>query len=452
MRRGIVEFLEKIKRGHKYNILIDITSVCNLNCYGCCVGCHENGPKYFIDPEQLKETLPHLKSICNHLDYLVLSGGEPTLHPKFLEICKIVRDIFPNNGILVFSNGILLNKFSQEELNLLKELDITFSISLYPEKKLLNHIYKNIELLEKNNIATAGIFDKSRPVFFKNSINASDIDRSNDNFNSCDKKNEKFFVLIDNKIFGCDIGMLFTNANIPIQPDSYALVHELKNEEQLFGLKTKICSMCNKCIGDKDFAGAQYLIWHTAKEIGKIENLEQTAFDLFINDYDIYQKLQDDNERLIEALKDIRFDYGIMKRNYFDGYPRLMNRYFNGIVDVCIIIKNDYQITDQEIHSLKCFLEKQTVLNKANFYFCCLNLDLSVQKEIFHYFAPSREILNSYIFKANNEQDAMKYFFDNSYCQKYVVLDFNESLDKLQNNQYLEMNAKEKGLIENAGK
>jgi hypothetical protein len=48
----------------------------------------------------------------------------------------------------------------------------------------------------------------------------------------------------------------------------------LKNEEQLFELKTKVCSMCNKCIGDKDIAGAQYLIWHTAKEIGKIENLE----------------------------------------------------------------------------------------------------------------------------------------------------------------------------------
>ena len=89
----------------------------------------------------VKETLPTLKT-------LMLIGGEPLLHPNILELCKIAREIFPNAIIDIYTNGILLDKFNSQQIELFKELNIYFSIGLYPT---IHYEYK-LKMIDDLNI------------------------------------------------------------------------------------------------------------------------------------------------------------------------------------------------------------------------------------------------------------------------------------------------------------
>ena len=49
-----------------------------------------------------------LKNILNPLE-LHFSGGEPLLHKKLEELCKIANAFFPETQIYIHTNGILMN-------------------------------------------------------------------------------------------------------------------------------------------------------------------------------------------------------------------------------------------------------------------------------------------------------------------------------------------------------
>ena len=94
---------------HTCILLEDITASCNLTCPTCFA---ESSP-------QLTGTVPAERVLANiderlsrengRIDVLMLSGGEPTLHPEFERIVEGVleRDVV---RVLVNSNGIRLAK------------------------------------------------------------------------------------------------------------------------------------------------------------------------------------------------------------------------------------------------------------------------------------------------------------------------------------------------------
>ena len=66
-----------------------------------------------------KEKIPSIK-------WVMLLGGEPTIHPQLLELCKITREIFPDPEVKVeiLTNGkdltpIVKNKQEMEDLNIM---------------------------------------------------------------------------------------------------------------------------------------------------------------------------------------------------------------------------------------------------------------------------------------------------------------------------------------------
>lgn len=58
-------------------------------------------------------------------------GGEPLLHPQVIDFCTETRKIFPKASIVLVSNGILLNQFNNENINILNENNIELCISNY---------------------------------------------------------------------------------------------------------------------------------------------------------------------------------------------------------------------------------------------------------------------------------------------------------------------------------
>ena len=77
--------IEKQKKlSHEF--LFDITSVCNLNCTNCSVFCGLRKP-YFITLKDFRDQLNYLKKIIP-ISFVSFCGGEPTLHPQFMDLCK----------------------------------------------------------------------------------------------------------------------------------------------------------------------------------------------------------------------------------------------------------------------------------------------------------------------------------------------------------------------------
>lgn len=94
--------------------IIEITSQCNLNCPICLV---KGRPIEELSLPRINEIMDNLVRYEGRLNMLTLSGGEPTMHPQFLEVVDACMR--PEVGIVsVSTNGILL----QENDDLIKAL------------------------------------------------------------------------------------------------------------------------------------------------------------------------------------------------------------------------------------------------------------------------------------------------------------------------------------------
>lgn len=120
-------------------VMIDLTSACNQNC----VFCYRSGPATLMPdgkPKFLERD--NLERICGQLKEsnavsLTLTGGEPTLHPDFIEAVRIVKEF--GFFLTVVTNG---SHIAENEIDRLAEL-------LDPE-------YDRVEL--SFNAATAQVF------------------------------------------------------------------------------------------------------------------------------------------------------------------------------------------------------------------------------------------------------------------------------------------------------
>ena len=110
-----------------------ITDQCNLNCAYCC----HYAPiaeKYFVNVNQFKLDITRLSNLTQGgkgLGTLGILGGEPLLHPQFIELCVAARQYLPMSRIRVTTNGLLLNKLSKQALCILRRFDIEILISKY---------------------------------------------------------------------------------------------------------------------------------------------------------------------------------------------------------------------------------------------------------------------------------------------------------------------------------
>lgn len=89
---------------------IDLTNRCNLNCPICFASANSTSYVYELSVEQIREMMEILKNVkpvpTTAIQY---SGGEPTIHPDFIQILEITRDAGFSH-IQVATNGIRFAK------------------------------------------------------------------------------------------------------------------------------------------------------------------------------------------------------------------------------------------------------------------------------------------------------------------------------------------------------
>jgi hypothetical protein len=104
---GYADGLGDLQTQHSCVLLIDITENCNLNCPTCFASSGPGVGRFARLPHILRSLDTAIAREGGRIDVLMLSGGEPTVHPDVLEIIEeatrraVTRVILNTNGIRV---------------------------------------------------------------------------------------------------------------------------------------------------------------------------------------------------------------------------------------------------------------------------------------------------------------------------------------------------------------
>jgi hypothetical protein len=94
----------------KIAIQIDITNACPLSCAHCnrLVGHHKK--PYFMDLDTVAKAIESLEGFPGSIGIM---GGEPTMHPEFIEICKLAQKMIPRHKRQLATTGYKWDEYKE---------------------------------------------------------------------------------------------------------------------------------------------------------------------------------------------------------------------------------------------------------------------------------------------------------------------------------------------------
>jgi len=109
---------------HTCSPIIEISNHCDLECPICIVW---NQNSYNMTQDEFKGIIDGLIRKEGTLELVLLSGGEPTLHPEFFELCEYATSKPEIKRVLISSHGIKLGK-DREFAKRFKQLGLYLSL------------------------------------------------------------------------------------------------------------------------------------------------------------------------------------------------------------------------------------------------------------------------------------------------------------------------------------
>ena len=228
----------KFKNNKQLGLDILCNANCNLNC--CC--CFRQAPLCKNDPKTYKldvfeKDILRLKELEFDIESFTFSGGEPLINKDLFKYADITEKIYPNTFTKIFTNGLYLEKCSDEYLQQIKDHKLQrFNISyldfgkaFFGERKYKTHMVKS-DLSE--------VADESKIEI---------------NYNNC---LNDCICLLDGKLYLCSILPNIDKINeyfgtsFPLRKNiEYVDIYKLKNTDEFFdkiGKPLDFCKYCNK--------------------------------------------------------------------------------------------------------------------------------------------------------------------------------------------------------------
>ena len=240
-----------------YHIEYSVTDACNRNCVACSHLAPLAKRPNFVSIEEFARVTGILHKCLPDIHTFWLTGGEPTLHPEFIRLLGIAREIYPEAYIGIYSNGTTLNKYESDELfwEFIRENGIVWGITVY-DKDLTyyNELFERHECI--NNLAIVRIGN-----WFTNLTTYSRGQAvSQEKYEKCGWERSKINVR-NGRIYNCpscefaDLFNGFFGEKVLITKKDYLVVDGNLTTEQIINFKNPIpfCSQCNIEVRGKRF-------------------------------------------------------------------------------------------------------------------------------------------------------------------------------------------------------
>lgn len=115
-----------------WNLTFGITTTCNAACPSCTVPLRRTREPARADADDL----PHLDTLLAHARYLILTGGEPTIHPRFARMLERIRALSdPRMYATMITHGGRLDRFRDA----LEATNINLTVSLNAATAATHH-------------------------------------------------------------------------------------------------------------------------------------------------------------------------------------------------------------------------------------------------------------------------------------------------------------------------
>jgi len=134
-------------QGKFANITWQVSDVCNYKCSYCNPGNYSANSRNLNTDHYIKivgQMIEHFRASGYQLFKFFFSGGEPTLWPPFLDICRFIRSEIPNATLAVNTNFSRPLSWWKEHGHLFDDIVASFHVEFADREKYL----KNAEYMQ----------------------------------------------------------------------------------------------------------------------------------------------------------------------------------------------------------------------------------------------------------------------------------------------------------------
>lgn len=96
---------DRIMTADAYHIEFCITDICNRSCASCSHLAPLAKRPNFIGRAEFEREVGVMRRVAPDAHTVWLTGGEPTLHPEYLTLLKILRGAFADSHVGIYTNG-----------------------------------------------------------------------------------------------------------------------------------------------------------------------------------------------------------------------------------------------------------------------------------------------------------------------------------------------------------
>jgi MoaA/NifB/PqqE/SkfB family radical SAM enzyme len=245
---------------------IHLTDHCNLKCKSC-LHFSPLAQEVFQDINILERDCKRLAELTGgYVADICVLGGEPLLHPNITKCLDIARKYFPLNRIYIVTNGLLLQKQTDEFWENCVKNNIDIEVSLYPVHLDLGEIRKTAEKHGVKLGMRRAPSSQTR-TWLRQTLDLEGKQNPGRSYKLCELAN--FCIqLVNGKLYQCETTAFvkyfnsYFNKHLEINEQDYVDIYKVKNLDEILEFLHKPTPFCKYCkTKDVDFVK-----WESSKK------------------------------------------------------------------------------------------------------------------------------------------------------------------------------------------
>ena len=232
-----------------HQIEYSIIDTCNRNCKACSHFSPLAKRANPVSEEEFLINIRQLHSLIPDVHTFWLIGGEPTLHPKYIELLRLLRDVYHDIPIGVMSNGygILKEAKNKKLWEFIKENQIVWRITTY---NIQPDVYRN--LFEQNGCRELLSLDVNNRFIKLAVLTKKEQPITQEKYNLCGWERLNIFVR-NGRIWKCptveyiDLFNGYFHENYELSDDDFLKIDSTLTRERIIEFKNKPSAFCKNC-------------------------------------------------------------------------------------------------------------------------------------------------------------------------------------------------------------